>query len=271
MSSELKRVVVLAEPESLLLPNSLARLAKRHPLVAIIEVPSPPFKKALVHALDAFGPAAMLGIAGSEVLARIVDRVSPERYYSLRKVARDFGIPYERVSGLHSADCVTAIRRHRPDVVFAQVTRRIRPELLAEATFWNKHCSLLPAYAGVFPVFWALLAREDSMGVTIHEMDEEFDRGPILQQSSIPTDGRTFFGAYHELYDEAVLLLDRALRGVLVDPSSAAHGRKGSYCGYPTRTDRAAFKRSGRHFGVPFRLHPRVPSIGGRGGGPSPN
>jgi len=257
-SAASKRVVVLAEPESLMLPNSLARLAQLHPLAAIVEVPPLPARTALKRAWPAFGPPTVLAIAASEALARVVDRVSPQRYYSLGKLARDLDLPYERVSGLHAPDCIEALRRHRPDVVFAQVSRLIRPELLAEATFWNKHCSLLPAHAGVFPVFWGLLEQQGSLGVTIHQMDEAFDRGPILQQASIPAAGRTFFGAYHELYDLSVSLLARALRGDVLVASSAVQNGQSSYRGFPSAADRAAFKRAGARFGIPFRLHSPV-------------
>jgi len=249
-----KRVLVLAEPESLFLPNCLARLADLHPIAAVIEVPPPRLRVSLRRSRNTFGPGGTAAIAAAEALARIVDRVSPGRYYSLRKLARDLGIPHERVSGLHEADCRAAIERHRPDVVLAQVSRLIRPELLETATFWNKHCALLPSYAGVFPVFWALLEGQRELGVTIHEMDEAFDRGRILQQAAIPAEGQTFFGAYHVLHDEAATLIARALRGDVLDAPIRAD-LEPSYRSFPTASDRAAFKRRGARFGSPFRLH----------------
>jgi methionyl-tRNA formyltransferase len=194
----------------------------------------------------------------AEAAARIVDRLSPDRFYSLAKVARRLGIPYEKVSGLHAPDCTEAIDRHRPDVVFAQVSRLIRPELLQRVTFWNKHCALLPSYGGVFPVFWALLKGEDELGVTIHQMDEEFDRGPILQQASMSAAGHTFFSAYHALHDEAAPLVDRALRGAVLPPGGARPDRARSYFGFPEAADRKAFVSRGKRFGFPFRLHAPV-------------
>jgi len=253
-----KRVVVLAEPEHLFLPNCIAQLAKRHPLVAIIEVPPPPLRLTLKRAWNAFGPATMAAMLAAEALSRIVDRLSANRFYSLQKVARRLEIPHQKVSGVRAADCVEALRRYRPDVVFTQVSQRVQPDLLAHWTFWNKHCSLLPAYAGVLPVFWTLLDGHEELGVTIHQMDEEFDRGPILQQKSIPADGQSFFGAYLALYDEVAPLVDRALRSDGLPSRRPRPGIEPSYRGFPTAADRAAFKRTGRRFGIPFRLHPPV-------------
>jgi methionyl-tRNA formyltransferase len=252
-----KRVVVLAEPETLFLPNFLAQLAVRHPLTAIVEVPSPPLKRTLPNVHETFGTGGVCSLVVSEVVARVLDRVAPRRFYSLRKVARALDIPYEKVSGLHAPDCFAALERHRPDVVLTQVSRRVRPELLQRATFWNKHCSLLPAYAGVYPVFWALLQKESKLGVTVHEMDEEFDRGRVLQQTSITADGHSFFSAYHELFDLAAPLVDRALRGEILAADASTQGKR-SYYGFPTRAERAAFRRAGRSIGLPFRLHPAV-------------
>jgi hypothetical protein len=255
-TSDAKRVVVLAEPEALFLPDCVARLARLHPLAAIIELPSPPLRLNLRRGWTAFGPAVLFAILASDVLAKVVDRLSPHRYYSLRKVARRLDIPYERVSGLHAADCLEAIDRHRPDVIFAQVSSRVRPELLARATFWNKHCALLPAYAGVFPVFWALRDRQEELGVTVHVMDEEFDQGPILAQATIPTDSHTFFSAYHALYDLVAPLLDRALRGQV--DSARGPLPAASYYSFPRRADRVAFRSAGLRFGTPFRLQAPV-------------
>jgi methionyl-tRNA formyltransferase len=249
------RVLVLAEPEALFLPNCIAQLAHRHPLVAIVEVPPQPVRLAVRRGWNSFGGVTFAAIAASEITARVVDRLSRDRFYSLRKIAHRVGIPHERVSGLHAPDCYEAIERYRPDVIFTQLSARIRPELLDRGTFWNKHCGLLPAYAGVFPVFWALLHGERDLGVTVHEMNEEFDRGPILVQATIPANGHTFFSAYHALFDRVAPLLDGALRG---ERTEARPDLELSYFSFPSREDRRRFRANGLRFGFPFRLHAPV-------------
>jgi len=98
----------------------------------------------------------------------------------------------------------------QPDpLVFSQVSARLKPELLGRAVFVNKHCGLLPAYAGVYPVFWALLNREDRLGVTVHVMAEEYDAGELLAQTSVAAQGHSVSSAYHALYDRAADLLLR--------------------------------------------------------------
>ncbi|MFN4212774.1 MAG: methionyl-tRNA formyltransferase, partial [Microgenomates group bacterium] len=48
--------------------------------------------------------------------------------------------------------------------------------------FWNIHYSLLPKYRGPSPTAYALIAGEKKTGVTIFQMDEEIDHGPIIAQ-----------------------------------------------------------------------------------------
>ncbi len=49
----------------------------------------------------------------------------------------------------------------------------------------NIHPSLLPAYRGVDPVFYAMLRDEKYLGVSLHLLDEQFDTGRIASQAKI--------------------------------------------------------------------------------------
>lgn len=48
--------------------------------------------------------------------------------------------------------------------------------------FWNIHPSLLPLYRGPSPITYPLLFGEKKTGVSLIEMDERMDHGPILAQ-----------------------------------------------------------------------------------------
>jgi methionyl-tRNA formyltransferase len=49
----------------------------------------------------------------------------------------------------------------------------------------NNHPALLPRHRGPYPVAWAFREGDEVLGSTWHRMDEEFDTGPILAQSSV--------------------------------------------------------------------------------------
>ena len=49
----------------------------------------------------------------------------------------------------------------------------------------NIHLSLLPKYRGRHPLQWALINGEKKTGYTIHEMNADWDAGPILWQKAV--------------------------------------------------------------------------------------
>ena len=54
----------------------------------------------------------------------------------------------------------------------------------------NCHPSLLPRHRGYNPLSAAILAGDTETGITYHFMNEEYDRGDILLQKSIPISPR---------------------------------------------------------------------------------
>src|SRR5215469_2712532 len=64
----------------------------------------------------------------------------------------------------------------------------------------NVHASLLPRWRGAAPIQRALLAGDTETGITIMQMDEGLDTGPILLQQAVPiTSGATAAGLSVEL------------------------------------------------------------------------
>ena len=53
---------------------------------------------------------------------------------------------------------------------------------------FNLHHGLLPRYAGLNTVSWAIFRGETSHGVTVHKMDPGVDTGPVVYQSRFPID-----------------------------------------------------------------------------------
>ncbi len=71
----------------------------------------------------------------------------------------------------------------------------IPPNILAlpKMGFWNIHPSLLPKFRGASPIAYPLMLGDIKTGVTLIQMDEELDHGPILVQKQIlitPSDRR---------------------------------------------------------------------------------
>jgi methionyl-tRNA formyltransferase len=77
----------------------------------------------------------------------------------------------------------------QPDILISSNwRRRLSPAVLRSARLGgiNVHRSLLPHYAGVAPINWAIANGEVETGVTIHLMTEAFDLGDIVVQERVP-------------------------------------------------------------------------------------
>ncbi len=75
-----------------------------------------------------------------------------------------------------------------PDVTVVAAYGKILPAWMLEAPRLgsiNVHASLLPKYRGAAPINWAIARGERETGVTIMQMDEGLDTGPMLRKRAI--------------------------------------------------------------------------------------
>jgi methionyl-tRNA formyltransferase len=63
---------------------------------------------------------------------------------------------------------------------------------------WNVHASLLPRHRGASPIQHAILTGDAETGVTLMELTEGMDEGPMLLSKSVPLDDATTAGALTE-------------------------------------------------------------------------
>lgn len=86
------------------------------------------------------------------------------------------------------------LRKLKPDLVIVTAYGHLLPpEFLGIPTRGcvNVHASLLPAYRGPAPIQWAIAQGEKETGVSLMQMDEGVDTGPVIASRSIqilPTD-----------------------------------------------------------------------------------
>jgi methionyl-tRNA formyltransferase len=83
---------------------------------------------------------------------------------------------------------VDEVKNMNPEVIVVVAYGQILPpELihLPQKGCINIHASLLPNYRGAAPINWALIHGDRSTGITIMQMDEGMDTGPILLQEEL--------------------------------------------------------------------------------------
>lgn len=88
-----------------------------------------------------------------------------------------------------SAATATLLHRLQPDVIVVACYPFKLPQQLvgtARCGAFNVHPSLLPALRGPDPLFWTFRAGDGEAGVTLHQLTERFDAGPIYRQARLP-------------------------------------------------------------------------------------
>ncbi|WP_210492693.1 methionyl-tRNA formyltransferase [Patulibacter sp. SYSU D01012] len=100
--------------------------------------------------------------------------------------ARELGLPVEQPERLDD-DAVARIDAARPDaLVVCAYGAIVREPLLSRYPLLNVHPSLLPRWRGAAPVERAIMAGDAETGVSIMELVEELDAGPVIAQETTP-------------------------------------------------------------------------------------
>ncbi|HQV57055.1 MAG TPA: methionyl-tRNA formyltransferase [Ilumatobacteraceae bacterium] len=105
-------------------------------------------------------------------------------------------------------------------VAFGQL---IRPHVLAEIPMVNLHFSLLPRWRGAAPVERALLAGDEVTGVSLMQLDEGLDTGPVYSMVEVPIGATATADQLRgRLVDAGTQLLIDGLRNGLGTPVAQA-------------------------------------------------
>lgn len=89
-------------------------------------------------------------------------------------------------------------------IVFAGYKPLVPHDVLANNDCVNVHYSLLPKYRGLHATVWMFLNDEDYVGLTIHQMTDFIDDGPIIHQYKVKNDRIRTCPAYMESFNDYI-------------------------------------------------------------------
>ncbi len=129
--------------------------------------------------------AALCGVADVGLVVTQPDRPKGRSKHPIappvKEAALAWGIPV--VQPERAREVAGQLEHLRPDVAVVAAFGQLIPKAMLEipaAGFVNVHFSLLPRWRGASPVVRAILAGDDTTGVTLMQMDEHLDTGPVL-------------------------------------------------------------------------------------------
>ena len=104
----------------------------------------------------------------------------------IKEAAQAARLPVHQPTDLKEPAFLQTIRTLKPDaaavVAYGRILPKVLLDLFPKGTF-NLHASVLPLYRGAAPIQWALIRGETETGVSIFQLDEQLDHGPILAQA----------------------------------------------------------------------------------------
>ncbi|MDD5578954.1 MAG: formyltransferase [Methylobacter sp.] len=167
-----------------------------------------------------------LGITGIECLLRadvdirliVTHQDNPEEniwFGSVSNLGAKLKIPLIKPNNPNCAEVMEHLIGLNADWFFSFYYRHmLSPDLLAipPRGAYNLHGSLLPKYRGRAPVNWAVLQGESETGVSLHQMIDKPDAGPLIDQEAVPIlPNDTAQDVFLKLIPAADRLLNRCL------------------------------------------------------------
>lgn len=104
---------------------------------------------------------------------------NPKWYQSCKDIADEYNIPYITKNINEDVD---NLRKLKPDFIVGHgYDRIIKKEVMELPTYdiINVHTGLIDEYRGCYPTLFPILDGKDHAGITIHQITEEVDNGPV--------------------------------------------------------------------------------------------
>ncbi len=102
--------------------------------------------------------------------------------------ARAHGVQVLQPQRVRDEAFIARLRELAPDLIVVAAYGKILPKAVLELPQLgcvNVHASLLPRYRGAAPIQWAIARGEAETGVTLMQMEEGLDTGPMLAQARL--------------------------------------------------------------------------------------
>lgn len=120
---------------------------------------------------------------------------------AVKRRAYDHRLAVFQPPNLRSDDALEPVRAARADALVVAAYGMILPRAFLEAAplgALNIHASLLPRWRGAAPIQRAILAGDRETGISIMQMDEGLDTGPVLAQRALALSAEEDAGTLHD-------------------------------------------------------------------------
>lgn len=251
------RIIIVTQDDCFYLPIFFKRflnLLNKDRLSVILIIILAPFNENLFRLIkrmyNFYGPRHFFKLSIKYIFLRILNNLNILEK-SITQMARSNGIPIEKIKDINNIKTVMEIKRLNPDIILSVAATQIFKEKILNIPKYgciNIHSAKLPKYRGMMPTFWAMYHDEKKLGITIHLMDKEIDRGKIILQREIEIYPQESLDSLIKRSKKiaaelAINALDKIKNGTVNFKNCKG---KGSYFSFPTRANIKTFKKRGK-------------------------
>ena len=201
-------------------------------------------------------PTELVALSAVEqaLLEQFSTRAPSEQRLGFDELGAHFALCDAPLHNINQPSGLATLRQFNPDLMVSiRFGKILRDQAIACAHrgVINLHSGLLPNYRGVMPTFWAMLAGETQLGMTLHWVpDATIDTGPIIGTTSQPCDLQaSYVNNVWRLYDAGVDLMLKAIsaidKGMLRQELAPANTTGGCYFSFPDKSALAEFSQQG--------------------------
>ena len=107
---------------------------------------------------------------------------------AVKAAATQYDLPILQPASLREEGVVEALSKFAPDVLVVAAYGLLLPQQVLDLPTHgciNVHASLLPRWRGAAPIERAVMAGDDTTGVSIMEMERGLDTGPVYAMESL--------------------------------------------------------------------------------------
>lgn len=251
------KVLIITQDDTFYLYRTIGdlvdRLREKHEIVGAVVLAPTPFGKRegfiakALRTLKTFGFRFFAFYSTLFILHKI-------RRVSVSKALKKRDVNVIKISGsINTADNVNLIKDTGAELLISVTANQVfKRRLFDDFQFGciNLHTALLPKYRGLMPTFWVLKNDETYTGVSVFQVDDGIDSGPIICQERVIIGKKSQRELIRLTKSIGVRLLTEAvdqLEKGLVEYRKNSD-RHATYFGSPTKADVKEFYAKGKRF-----------------------
>jgi methionyl-tRNA formyltransferase len=123
------------------------------------------------------------------------------KFGPVKQVAVDAGIDVFQPRTLKTVESIAPLVEMQPDLLVTAAYGLLLPAAVLELPVhgcWNLHASLLPRWRGASPINQAVLAGDRETGISLMQMDEGLDTGPVIMKVATAIGQEETAGELHD-------------------------------------------------------------------------